>query len=122
METGTIGCGLHQRAMAAAQPMNPFQCGARIMHSSLVPYNGLRLSCNRAQHVVATSGWPGAVDSSKRVLGGFLSRVRSAILRDVWLPSRMYHAAVGRQSKPGTVDRCCWPGPLRQIHQRLLRI
>jgi hypothetical protein len=33
-------------------------------------HNGLRLSCNRASHVSASSGWPGAVDSSKRVLRG----------------------------------------------------
>jgi hypothetical protein len=32
--------------------------------------NGLRLSSNRAKHVVASSECPGAVDCSKRVLAG----------------------------------------------------
>jgi hypothetical protein len=35
------------------------------------PPNGLRLSSNHAQHVVASIGQPGAVDRSKHVLGGW---------------------------------------------------
>ena len=47
----------------------PLQTNAGFSTYSLERPNGLRLSCNRASHVAASSRWPGAVDSSKRVLG-----------------------------------------------------